>query len=375
MRFSLKDHLFNRDKVAGLAAEVAAVYPAFEAERFVGDAVARFPELELKARIAWIAECLRVHLPSDYLAAVSVIVQALPEPLDASLADDDFGDFIHAPYSHFVADYGCSSEHLETSLEALREITMRFSAEYAIRAFINAFPEPTFATLEAWAGDPNYHVRRLCTEGSRPSLPWAGKLQTPVRAAIPLLDMLYADPTRYVTRSVANHVNDISKTDPELAIATLRRWLASGRQSDVEMTFIVRHATRTLIKKGHPDAMALWGMSSDPRVRVVDVAWTQEVAIGQALEFSFDLVAEEDAEVIVDYVMRFQGKGGALSGRKVFKLKSLSLAGGERVRVTKRHPLRPNMTTRQLYPGPHEFQLQINGADHGTWGFDLTEAG
>lgn len=373
-RFSLKDHLFNRDKVTLLAAELAAVHPAFEAERFVDDVVEQFPTLELKARIAWIAHCLREHLPVDYPEAIAVILQALPQRLDESLTDDDFGDFIYAPYSFLVADYGSTPEHLEVSLAALREITMRFSAEYAIRAFINAFPEQTFATLEVWADDPNYHLRRLCSEGSRPSLPWAGKLHTPVAAAIPLLDRLYADPTRYVTRSVANHVNDISKLDPDLAISTLRRWQASGRQHDAEMRFIVRHATRTLIKKGHPDAMALWGMSADPKVAVVDFAWTPEVTLGEALEFSFDLDASEAAEVIIDYVMHFQGKAGALSGRKVFKLKSLSLAAGQRVRVTKRHPLRPNMTTRQLYPGPHQIQLQINGADHGTWGFDLSEA-
>ena len=104
---------------------------------------------------------------------------------------------------------------------------------------------------------------------------------------------------------------------------------------------------------------------------VVDLHWTPSVAMGEALTFSFDLVAEEAAEVINDHVMHFQGKAGGLTGRKVFKLRSISLGPGERSRVTKRHPMRGGMTTRQLHPGLHEFQLQINGADHGTWTFTL----
>lgn len=373
-RFSLKDHLFNLDTVTLLAGQVRTASDRFEADAFVTEVMAGLPERELKQRIAWISHCLRRHLPNDYRDAVSVILAALPPRLDESLTDNDFGDFIHAPYAHFVAEHGCTAADLNFSLEALREITMRFSAEFAIRDFINAYPETTLATVAGWASDPNYHVRRLCSEGTRPTLPWAGRLVTPVSATIPILDQLYADPTRYVTRSVANHLNDVSKVDPDLTIATLQRWQAAGRQDPAEMDFMVRHATRTLIKKGHPDAMALWGMSPDPQVSVVDLRWTPVVAMGEALEFSFDLVADEAAEVVVDYVMRFQGKGGGLTGRKVFKLKSLSLGAGDRVRVTKRHPMRAGMTTRQLYPGPHEIQLQINGADHGTWPFTL-EAG
>jgi 3-methyladenine DNA glycosylase AlkC len=373
-RFSLKDHLFNRGSVTALAEQVRTASDVFDADAFVAEVMEGLPERELKQRIDWISLCLRRHLPSNYRDAVRVILSALPPRLDENLTDNDFGEFIHAPYAHFVAEYGRTAGDLEFSLEALREITMRFSAEFAIRDFINAFPEPTLATIASWASDPNYHVRRLCSEGTRPTLPWARKLVTPVAAPIPILDQLFTDPTRYVTRSVANHLNDISKVDPDLTLATLQRWQATGDQGPAEMRFILRHATRTLIKKGHPGAMALWGMSPDPKVSVVDLQWTPVVAMGEALEFSFDLVAEEDAEVIVDYVVTFRGRVAGMTGRKVFKLKSLSLGAGERARVTKRHPMRAGMTTRQLHPGAHEFQLQINGTDHGTWAFTLQPA-
>lgn len=274
-RFSLKDHLFNRDSVTALADQVRTASESFDADAFVGDVMVGLPERELKQRIAWIAHCLRQHLPTDYRDAVNVILAALPPRLDESLTDNDFGDFIHAPYAQFVAEYGCIAGHLVFSLVSLREITMRFSAEFAIRDFINAFPEVTLATITSWAGDRNYHVRRLCSEGTRPTLPWGRRLFTPVAATIPILDLLYTDPTRYVTRSVANHLNDITKVDPDLVIATLQCWQAAGGQSPDELRFIVRHATRTLVKLGHPGAMALWGMSPDPKVSVVNLQWLQ----------------------------------------------------------------------------------------------------
>ncbi len=252
-RFSLKDHLFNRGSVTTLAEQVRTASDVFDADAFVAMVMDGLPERELKQRIDWISHCLRQHLPHDYRDAVRVILAALPPRLDENLTDNDFGDFIHAPYAHFVAEYGCTPEDLEFSLEALREITMRFSAEFAIRDFINAFPETTLATIASWAADPNYHVRRLCSEGTRPTLPWARRLVIPVEATIPVLDRLYADPTRYVTRSVANHLNDISKVDPDLTLATLQRWQSTGEQDPAEMRFMLRHATRTLIKKGHPE--------------------------------------------------------------------------------------------------------------------------
>lgn len=370
-RFSLKDHLFNADKLSLLAEEIARVHPAFNLDGFIVEVVSRFPELELKQRIAWISDCVRRHLPADYREALSVIVAALPDRLDESLGDDDFGDFIYAPYSQFVAEHGCSAADLDDSLAALREITMRFSAEDAIRSFINAFPDQTLATLLTWAEDANYHVRRLCSEGTRPTLPWSRKLIVPPTWPVPILEKLYADPTRYVTRSVANHLNDISKSDAGLVIATLQRWQASDAQRKSEMAFMVRHATRTLIKAGHPDAMELWGMSAAPQITLTDITWTPQVVLGEALEFSFELTAQADAALLIDYVIRFRGKSGELSGRKVFKLKTLTLAAGEHIRVAKRHPLRANMTTRRLYPGKHEVEVQINGSAQGSWAFDV----
>ncbi|NIL43670.1 hypothetical protein HCB17_22980 [Salinispora arenicola] len=256
-RLPLKDQLFTREKVELIAGEIKHVDSAFKADEFVTMVVARFPELELKARIAWITTCLERHLPRNFRKAASALVRSLPAPADPALSDGDFGDFIYAPYAEYVAQRGCTAEDLEFSLAMLRAITTRFSAEFAIRPFLDAFPDHVLTTLLAWTGDQHYHVRRLCSEGTRPRLPWARNLTLPYDVGIPILDRLFADPTRYVTRSVANHVNDVSKKNPELALDTLERWRNSGLQQPREMHYVIRHGARTLRRADHPRARDL----------------------------------------------------------------------------------------------------------------------
>ena len=360
-KFSLKDNLFNKIKVEQLATEISNVYPAFDKKNFTKTVVAKFPELELKARISWIATCLKQYLPQDYRKAVNVSIESLPAPNDPSLSDDDFGQFIHAPYGEFVAQYGCNQGDLAFSLDALYQLTMRFSAEDAIRYFINRFPEQTLKKLLAWSTDAHYHVRRLCSEGTRPKLPWSQKIVIPVTAPIPILDNLFSDATRFVVRSVANHINDISRIDPDLALDTLSRWKRSGKQTPKEMDYIIRHGLRTLIKNGNPVAMKMLGVSHTADVKILHFQVPAKVKMNNVLEFTLKIQANEEANIIADYILYFQNKSGKPNSHKVFKLKQLSLAKGESIVVTKRHPLRENMTTRKLFRGQHEIAIQVNG--------------
>ncbi len=367
----LKDLFFTRQKVAQIAREIEHVHPSFKVDRFVRDVLARFPELELKARIDWITKCLGVYLPNDYQRAVNILLRSLPAETDPQLVDGDFGDFIYAPYADFVAKHGCTKRQLDFSLRALKKITTRASAEDAIRPFLNEFPKETLTALREWSKDSHYHVRRLCSEGTRPKLPWSQRITIPITAPIPILDNLFYDKTRFVTRSVANHINDISKIDPDLAIETLERWRASGKQNPKEMEYIVRHALRTLIKQGNPEAMRLLGYSRAPLVHVTNFTVPKSVAMNSALSFSVTVRADEDTNIIADYIIRFQSKAGKLASQKVFKLKTVSLKKGQTAVLGKRHMFREGMTTRTLHHGRHEVQIQINGKSYGKRSFQL----
>ncbi|HBS04384.1 MAG TPA: DNA alkylation repair protein [Leptospiraceae bacterium] len=370
-KFLLKDHLFNKKKVESLADEILPVYPEFARDQFIKDTVTGFKDRELKARISWMAETLKKHLPDDYRRALRIILRALPPPMDPSLADDDFGDFIYAPYNEFVAQNGCHASNLTISLKALHALTMRFSAEDAIRYFLNAFPEETMEKIHEWKYDSHYHVRRLCSEGLRPRLPWAKKIKLPSALAIPVLDELFADSTRFVTRSVANHLNDISKENPSLVLETLRRWKATGKQNEKEIQFIVRHSLRGLIKDGHPGAMKALGYSPEPPVAIRALKMPEKVRMGTSLEFQFQIEAKKSCKLIVDYLIYFRNKAGKLNRGKVFKLKALSIKNGETILMKKSHKLQEKLTTRKMYRGEHGLEIQINGKSFGRKKFDV----
>lgn len=359
--FSLKDQLINPEKVALLSDWLQGAAPGFNASDFQAQVMSRLPELELKARILWIAEVLEGHLPADFAAAAEVIHKALPPELDPTRTDDDFGDFIIDPFGQFVARNGL--DDLDAALPLLHALTRRFSMEFAIRPFLIRHKARMQEVLSEWARDENYHVRRLSSEGCRPNLPWGERIRWDVTDTIPILDALHADPTRFVTRSVANHLNDIAKTDPDLVVDTLSRWRDLARQDPDELVWMTRHACRTLVKQGHPDALDLLGFRADAQVEMGVVSLIPadgQVAIDTKLEFAFDLTAAREEPVIVDYVIRFQRANGKTSD-KVFKLKQLTLKPGQTVRLSKAHFFKGNATTFRLYPGAHHLMVQVNG--------------
>jgi 3-methyladenine DNA glycosylase AlkC len=120
---------------------------------------------------------------------------------------------------------------------------------------LNEFETETFEQMKLWSKSDHYHLRRLASEGTRASLPWGIKINLDYKKPIEILDDLYYDSTRFVTRSVANHMNDISKKDAVLVLDTLKRWKDSKKQNTKEMDFIISHSLRTLVKDGNKEAL------------------------------------------------------------------------------------------------------------------------
>lgn len=366
--FSLKDQLINPETCELVIQPICKTHAKINETAFRKDILSKLPSLELKECLLHITHTLKNHLPQEYSKAIDIILKSLPKELDPTLKDDDFGEFIYAPYSLFVANYGCEKKHLKRSLNALKDITKRFSAEEAIRTFINAYPKETFQFLKTCCKDKNYHVRRWASEGTRPKLPWAQNITSPIKAPLPFLDHLYRDTTRYVTRSVANHLNDISKINPELVLEKLQSWKSEGKQDRKEMDYISKHACRTLIKQGHSGALNLLGFPTPPKIDLQQFSTTKnKVKMGQALEFSLTLQSKATQNLMIDYVVENIDKKNS----KVFKLKQLNMKKGETTELKKSHPFKL-MTTRSLYPGPHRLSLQINGKAYPPIDFELT---
>ena len=258
---TLKD-LLDREAIDCLAHNVARVYPAFDATSFQRSAHDSLEPLEILQRGHHLARVLREHLPRRYRDAVEILLLSLTPPL-IETTELGLGGFFYLPHVFFVADYGLDAngndgeDPFEASMRAQYEITRRFSAEFSMRPFLIHRPARTLERLQAWTHDPDPHVRRLCSEGARPRLPWAVRIPAFIKdptPVLPILEALKDDPDLYVRRSVANHVGDIAKDHLELALALCTRWLSgasAGRK------WVIRHALRHPAKKGIPAAMQL----------------------------------------------------------------------------------------------------------------------
>ncbi|MGX9353802.1 hypothetical protein ACS3SW_01175 [Roseobacteraceae bacterium S113] len=367
--FSLADQLFNADSLGDLAREYDRL-TAFDGARFHADALAGMAERGLLERLEHIADCIEAQLSPDFAEMADQLETAMPPQLDPSRRDDDFGRFIHAVPGILAVRHGLEA-HRERALDLLHKATRRFSMEFYIRPFLNRWPEETLARLRRWAKDDNYHVRRLVSEGMRPKLPWAKAISLDPLTPLAFLDTLHADKTRFVTRSVANHLNDIWKIEPQAVYDILAKWHKDQRQEAKELAWMTRHALRSAVKAGAPEALALLGYRGEPSLTLTrfDIAQSS-LSVGMPLEFEADIKADCDLPVIVDYIVHFVKSDGR-TAPKTFKLKQAQIKAGAPLTVTKTHKLKWDATTFRLYPGTHRLQMQVNGQVLGDLTFEL----
>ena len=361
---------FGADVAVRIADMIEPVAPAFPRETFIADALDGYEELELTPRARRIAAALADALPPEPETAIGVLVESLGPPLD-EVASTGMASFVYLPYVFFVADNGLAC--VEASLDAQHAITRRFTCEFSIRAFIEHAPERTMPRLARWTRDPSEHVRRLVSEGTRPRLPWAPRLRGFMDDPAPvveLLDALKDDPSEYVRRSVANNLNDISKDHPDVAVVVATRWM---RDAGPDRRRLVSHGLRTLVKAGDPAALAALGFVPGAPADVTDLTVAPaEAMIGGSVDVRAEVgnPARVTARLVVDLRVHFVKSRGAI-GPKVFKVRTLELAPGERVAIRKRVSLRQH-STRTHHPGLHRVEVIVNGATVAETAFMLT---
>ena len=348
----LLKHRYSPRYIAEVARAVRAEQPRFDAADFtrtvLGDG---WSDLELKARMRRIAAALHAHLPGSYRQQLAVLKRAAPP----------FGGFEGMFFPDFVEQFG--QHDFEASLVALEHFTRYSSSEFAVRPFIASEPERTLARMLDWAGHENEHVRRLASEGSRPRLPWGMRLPaliadpTPI---LPILERLRADPSGMVRRSVANNLNDIAKDHPALVLDLARLWHGESAATDT----LLKHACRTLLKRGDAGALRLFGHDHEVQASVADFRLAvARLPIGGTLAFSFAVALrqKEAARLRLEYAVDFV-KANASASRKVFKIGERRFEPGERARIERRHRF-TDFSTRRHYPGPHRITILVNGIE------------
>ncbi|MFT3665047.1 DNA alkylation repair protein [Piscinibacter sp.] len=358
-------NLLDPGSVRSLRRHLARAWKRFDGARFEALALNGLEALEFKARARHLGAALEATLPADFDAAASIIEASLrPVRGDEALGDLRSGDTGLAgwpiwPLTEFVAARGLASP--ERSLRCLHALTQRFTAEWALRPFIVARPELAYATLMRWTRDPSPHVRRLASEGSRPRLPWGQRLDGLVAdpsPTLPLLEALLDDPSEYVRRSVANHLNDIAKDHPALVVDWVLRHLPDAPP---ERRALLKHASRTLIKQGDARMLKAWGLGRRFAGTAALTIAPKTLQLGNSLEMKLALqsTARRAQPLVIDYAVHHVKANGERTP-KVFKGWALTLAAGESRSLAKRHVMR-EISTRRYHAGRHAVDLRING--------------
>ncbi|MBC7386174.1 MAG: DNA alkylation repair protein [Cryobacterium sp.] len=352
--FALKT-LLGTPLLKRMAASLREYYPDFDRGNFLKIAD-ELEHLEMKSRVRRIREALRSLLPPEYPRALKIIIRSSTDP--------KLSGFDLWPYLDFISVYGLDDTDL--SLNALKKLTPRFTAEFSIRPFLIIDPVKTLRFLQTCLKDPDEHVRRWASEGTRPRLPWGERLQKFLKDPSPgiaILEELKFDPSLYVRKSIANHLNDIAKDHPKQVLSLLRRWKSeASAQDEKKIEWITHRALRSLIKAGHVDALKLIGIAVRAPLILKNFRFlSSRISLGEALAFQFDLKlkSRREEKVVIDYVIHFLKSNGKRSP-KVFKLKTIRLLGLEKVHVKKSHFVR-KITTRTYFPGIQEIAIQVNG--------------
>ncbi|PAE06828.1 hypothetical protein CHI12_14595 [Terribacillus saccharophilus] len=344
--------MYTKDFLEGFASKVKQAHNDFDELKFVDKVMdADWEGLELKGRIRRISLVLGSFLPESY-----------PEALGILLAiQDQCEGFPYLFFPDFVEVFGLEPEHEEISLHALEQFTKRSTAEFAIRAFLIRSPERIMKRMMEWAQSEDHHVRRLASEGCRPRLPWGQAIRQFKENPSPIfevLELLKADSSLYVRKSVANNLNDIAKDNPKQVILTAKRWSGFSPETD----WIIRHGCRTMLRSGEPEVMALFGYEEATET-LIDTAIATDrhrVTIGELVTMSYSFKVKKQAKLRIEYAIDFVKKRGV--SRKKFLLSDRIFTAGESVAKERVHNWK-DLTTRVHYPGIHRIVLLANGIE------------
>lgn len=341
---------FNAARYRALADELSALAPGFDRRRFLRLTLDGLEERELMDRLRRTTLAFDEATPGDFRRKVAILHELAPRIGHG---------FVGIWPCDYVATHGLNDPTF--ALDALRTLTRYGSAEFAVRPFLERDLTATLRVMRGWADDPDEHVRRLASEGSRPRLPWGRRLDALIADPSPtgpILEALKADPALYVRKSVANHLNDIAKDHPAAVLDRVEGW----DRAEARTTWIVRHAIRTLVKRGEPRALALLGAGAAPRVTIRTFTITpRRIRLGDTINLVAELTSESRRAqtLVVDYVVHYVRATGRPSA-KVFKWTTRELAAGRTARLSKRQTVR-DFSTRRHHPGHHRIELQING--------------
>ena len=186
-----------------------------------------------------------------------------------------------------------------------------------------------------------------------------------------ILENLKSDSSESVRRSVANNLNDIAKDYPQVVLDTVEKWRGISAETD----WVIRHGSRTLLKRANTDSLQSFGFQSVTPVEIYDLILDiSVVTIGGDLTFGFNLKNTSNTEGVkirlefgVDYV-----KANGKTSRKIFQITERIFAENEVWACRKKLSFK-DLTTRKHYLGTHSIAIIVNGIEKIALTFDLVQ--
>ena len=354
---ALKD-LYSPAFYKKLSDVISVIVPSFNKQRFISQIFSDdFSNKELKARMRHTSVILHAFLPSDYKKTVRILEKLIVELRKRGIGEDGLA-YMFIP--DYIEMYGI--DDFETSMKAIEFITQFVSCEFAVRPFLLRYGSEMMSQMKLWSVHENFKVRRLASEGSRPRLPWAmaiPELKKEPAELLPILENLKNDPSEWVRRSVANNLNDIAKDHPEWVIRLAGEWKGGSKETDA----IIKHGSRTLLKKGHAEILHHYGLKSkDIHIAAFKII-TPSVKIGGQVAFSFLIsnLSSKKQTIRLEYGLYYKKANGLLA-KKVFKISEKAYLPGVRTTVERRQSFK-KITTRKFYPGKHQLSIIVNGEE------------
>ncbi len=357
-------NIYNKAFIDEFTSVLKKVYPSLDTNRFTKLIFDKnWPEKELKQRMRHISEVLKQVLPEDFKTSTEIIVQCVADLRKIHLGEMSLG-YMFLP--DFIEVYGI--DNFENSINAFEKITLLASAEFAVRPFLIKYPERMQKQMLKWSKHPEAMVRRLASEGFRPRLPWAMAvpyLKKDPAVLLPVLENLKQDESETVRRSVANNLNDIAKEHPDVVMQLASKWQGISPEVD----WVIRHGSRTLLKKGNTKALKYFGLTETKGVSIGLLKTDKKkIKMGDDLYFSFTMTVKKAAKLRIEYGIDFM-KANGKTNRKIFKLSESHFEKGEHL-LERKQSFR-DFTTRKHYPGKHALAIIVNGQEKETMGFVL----
>ncbi|MFT5661052.1 MAG: 3-methyladenine DNA glycosylase AlkC [Sulfurimonas sp.] len=349
MSTQLKD-LYTREYINLLSVNITNFYPNFLKNEFIPSVFdLQWHDKELKERMHHISQRLQSYLPQSYIKSIQILKKTfLYMNYDFSLQNMIFQDY--------VEQFGL--DNFEISMDALESFTINSSSEFAIRRFIIKYPKQTMQQMRIWAESNNFHIRRLASEGCRPRLPWAIALKEfklDPTEVLKIIKVLKDDKHKYVQKSIANNLNDISKDHPDIIKDLASQWIGNTKALDA----IVKHGCRTLLKQSDRKTLNIFGFKKTTNLILENFIQDDNVAMGEEFNFSFLIKSLNNlGKLRLEFALFFLRKNKTHS-KKVFKISEGTYKENSKI-FQKKYSFK-NITTRSYYKGLHKLEIIING--------------